>query len=218
VLKQYTLGLLLLVLGLNSFGQSPLITFNKTEHDFGELAQTEFYFEHDFLFRNTSEAPASILSVRSVSESLDFIHTRSSVLSGEYGFIKVKLLTDSLDGLFHDEVYVTLRIGESVQSEVLYIRAQVVANGQIESGRQFEDSDIAVSVEVSPEDIQALEGFVGTDQLASAQSEINYLKKQVALKTLLIERLSSDIQEKQESEQQSILRMHALEESLNNSK
>jgi chromosome segregation ATPase len=218
VLKQYIIGLLLLVLGFNSFGQSPLVTFNKTEHDFGELAQTAFYFEHDFLFRNTSDSAATILSVRSVSESLEFIHTRSDVLSGEYGFIKVKILTDSLNGLFHDEVYVTLRIGESVQSEVLYIRAQVEDRGQFESGRQFEDSEIAVSVEVSPEDIQTLEGFMGTDQLARAESEINYLKKQVALKTLLIERLSTDLHEKQENEEQSILRMHALEESLNESK
>ena len=198
MLKQYIIGLLLLVLGFNSLAQSPLVTFNKTEHDFGELAQTAFYFEHDFLFRNTSEAAATILSVRSVSESLEFIHTRSDVLSGEYGFIKVKILTDSLDGLFHDEVYVTLKIGESVQSE--------------------EDSEIAVSVEVSPEDIQTLEGFMGTDQLARAESEINYLKKQVALKTMLIERLSADLHEKQENEEQSILRMHALEESLNESK
>jgi len=84
------------------------IIFNRTEHDFGTLAPQKGFFEHDFIFRNTAEDTARILSVKSVSSSLTFIFTRSEVLQGEYGFVKVKINTDELKGLFHDEVYITM--------------------------------------------------------------------------------------------------------------
>lgn len=199
-----------------SFAQSNLV-FNKTEHDFGVVGQSELPFEHDFLFRNTSQAAASVLSVRAVSSSLSFIHTRSEVLPGEYGFVKVKLKTSDLDGLFHDEVYVTIKVGNEVKSEVIYLRAQVSDQGQKDNGRQFADSEIAVSVEVSPDDIENLEGFLGKDKLTQAEAEIVYLRKQVGMKGELISKLSEDLRSKQVKEEENIQRLATLENSLKNS-
>lgn len=192
------------------------IVFNKTEHDFGLLSASEVPFEQDFLFRNTGHDPIVILSVRSVHSALSFIHTRSEVLQGEYGFVKVKLKTDSLSGLFHDEVYITMKQGAEVTSEVLYLRAQISTDGASGQERAFRDSPIATSVEVSPDDIETMEGFMGKDRLTQAEAEITYLRKQVSLKGDLIERLSSDLHEKQLSEAENIRRLEELENTLRN--
>ena len=190
------------------------IIFNKTEHDFETIAPSSIPFEQDFLFRNTTDKTVTILSVRSVSPALSFINTRSEILPTEYGFVKVKLKTDGLNGLFHDEVYVTFRVGDDVKSEVIYLRAQISVDGKKENGRAFQDSDIAVSVEVSPEDIETMEGFTGNDRLTQAESEIAFLKKQVSMKSELIAKLSSDIREKHTQEVENIECLYALENTL----
>lgn len=190
------------------------MVFNKTEFDFGKLAPTNVPFEEDFIFRNTGSQAVSIISVRSISSAISFVYTRSEIFSGEYGFVKVKLRTDSISGLFHDEVYVTMKEGNEIVSEVLYIRAQIHKEGRSKANRQFEDSHAAVSVEVSPEDIENMEGFLGKDRITQAESEINYLRKQVSLKTDLISKLSEDLQQKQSEEQENIRRLNELEATL----
>jgi hypothetical protein len=149
-----SLFLLALLLSMISSMQAQLI-FNKTEHD--------------FIFRNTGDQATKILSVRSVMPSLQFIFTRSEVLSGEYGFVKVKIYPDSLEkGLFHDEVFITMKYGEEVKSEVLYIKATLDPSGKKRDNRAFEDGAISTSVEVSPSDIETMEGFIGGDGNRSA--------------------------------------------------
>jgi len=216
VIRQLLLILFLWQFGAQIQAQSNLV-FNKTEYDFGLIGKSELPFEQDFLFRNTSKAEATILSARSVSKALSFIHTHSEVLPGEYGFVKVKLNTLTLDGLFHDEIYITIKVGDEVKSEVIYIRAQVSDQGIKENGRQFNDSEIAISVEVSPDDIENLEGFLGKDRLTQAEAEIVYLRKQVGMKGELISKLSEDLRSKQEKEEENIQRLATLERSLKNS-
>ena len=145
-----------------------------------------------------------MLSVKSVQSALSIIYTRSEVLTGEYGFVKAKIRTDSLDGLFHDEVYITLQHGDEVISEVLYLRAKVQEGGKTDDQRQFEDGRISASVEVSPSDIETMEEFMGDDKLGQAQSEIEYLKKQVAIKSDLIAKLSDDLFRKEAQEQENL--------------
>ncbi|MEZ4721666.1 MAG: DUF1573 domain-containing protein [Flavobacteriales bacterium] len=198
----------------SSFIAQNHVVFNKTEHDFSTIGQSEVPFEQDFLFRNTGEGAIKIMSVRSISNSLSFIHTRSEVFKGEYGFVKVKFRTDSLTGLFHDEVYITMRLGDDVLSEVLYLRANVTPNGGAGPKREFKDSEIATSVEVSPSDIESLEGFGAQDRLASAEAEIGYLKKQLGLKSELISKLSDDLRIKQTKEAENIQRLQDLERSV----
>lgn len=214
MLRALFLTLCLCTITTSIWAQQSAIVFNKTEHDFGQLATTEVPFEHDFLFRNTGNDPITVLSVRSVHSALRFIHTRSEVYEGEYGFVKVKLRTDSLEGLFHDEVYITMRQGKEVVSEVIYLRANITSEGREENGRQFDDSRIATSVEVSPDDIETLEGFLGQDKLVQAEAEITYLRKQVGLKSELISKLSEDLQAKQQSEEENIQRLAALQQTL----
>ena len=192
--------------------------FIKTEFDFGSLAQEVGHFEEDFLFRNTGKESIKILSVRSVQSALSFIYTRSEVLEGEYGFVKVKIHTDSLKGLFHDEVYITLKDGEELKSEVLYIRARIDKHGKKRDNRGFEDGAISTSVEVSPEDIETMEGFLGSDKLSRAESEITYLKKQVELKSDLIAKLSDDLFKKQAQEKENFERLANLEKVLKEDK
>lgn len=215
----FRIGLILIaiVAAVNGYTQESDIVFNKTEYDFGDIAPSAIPFEKDFVFRNTSESIVHILTVRSVSPALSFIHTRSEILPTEYGFVKAKLKAADLDGLFHDEVYVTFKIGDDVLSEVIYLRAQVSNDGIATDDRAFQDSEIAISVEVSPEDIETMEGFMGSDQLARAESEIDYLKKQVAIKSELIVKLSDDLRLKQQKEAENIERLSAIENSLKTS-
>lgn len=190
------------------------LVFNKTEHDFGAISQRASQFEQDFIFRNTGDQPTKILSVRSVHPSLNFIFTRSELLEGEYGFVKVKIYPASLEGLFHDEVYITMQYGEEVKSEVLYLRANIDRSGKSSDDRAFEDGAISTSVEVSPSDIETMEGFMGGDRLSQAESEISYLKKQVEMKSDLIAKLSDDLFKKQEQEQENFQRLESLEKTL----
>ena len=209
--------LAILLISSASFAQQKGIIFNKTEHDFGHIAPSSIPFEQDFLFRNTTDQRVTILTVRSVSPALSFIHTRSEILPTEYGFVKVKLKSQGIKGLFHDEVYVTFRVGNDVKSEVIYLRAQISTNGKSDNERAFNDSEIAVSVEVSPEDIETMEGFTGDDRLTQAEAEIKFLKKQVSMKSELIAKLSSDIKEKQTQEAENIERLSNIENSLQSS-
>ncbi|MDP4663783.1 MAG: DUF1573 domain-containing protein [Salibacteraceae bacterium] len=197
------------------FAQEKLI-FNGTEFDFGQVGQVEIPFEHDFIFRNTSFSPVTILAVRSIHPSLKFIHTKSDVFTGEYGFVKVKLYTDSLDGLLNEEIYLTIRIGEEVKSKVLYIRANVSSDGRKENDRAFNDTKIATSVEVSPEDIETMEGFFGKDRLTQVESELKYLRKQIDLKSELIAQLSQDLQKKKTTEAENLKQLNELQQTLAN--
>ena len=198
------------MLGLSSEAQ---IVFNRTEHDFGNISTSQHSFEQDFIFRNTGIAPIKILSVKAVSGVLSFVHTRSEVLSKEYGFVKIKLLTEESDGLFHDEVYITLKQGDELLSEVLYVRANISDDGTTQE-RQFQDGVISTSVEVSPEDIETMEGFMGDDKLKKAESELVYLKKQVSLKDELISKLSSDLYQQSEEKNENLNRLAELEKTL----
>ena len=163
-----------MLIALSSFGQ---VVFIKPEFDFGTLAKQVGYFEEDFLFRNTGSKYIKILSVRSVQSALSFIYTRSDVLTGEYGFVKVKLHKDSLQDLFHDEVYITLKDRDDIKSEVIYIRARINKDDKKKDQRAFEDGAISISVEVFPQNIETMEGFLGSDKLSRAESEITFLKK-----------------------------------------
>jgi chromosome segregation ATPase len=216
VLNRVIYTIIFLLLGAVYTAAQAQIVFNKTEHDFGTLAPQEGSFEHDFIFRNTGDKATKVLSVKSVQSALSFIYTRSEVLEGEYGFVKAKIRTDSLEGLFHDEVYITLQYGDQVISEVIYLRAKIERGGRTDDQRQFEDGRISTSVEVSPSDIETMEGFMGDDKLGKAQSEIEYLKKQVAIKSDLIATLSDDLFKKEAQEKENFERLAKLENTLRN--
>lgn len=192
------------------------LLFNGTEFDFGEVAQIDLPFEHDFIFRNTSFDQVTILAVRSIHPNLKFIHTKSDVFTGEYGFVKVKLYTDSLEGLLNEEIYVTVRIGETVKSQILYLRAKIEASGKTDNDRAFNDTKIATSVEVSPDDIETMEGFFGKDRLTQVESELKYLRKQVSLKSELIAQLSGDLQNKKATEAENLKQLKELQQTLAN--
>jgi chromosome segregation ATPase len=214
-MRKYLLILFSFLITLCLQAQEQLM-FNGTEFDFGEVAQIDLPFEHDFIFRNTSFEQVTILAVRSIHPNLKFIHTKSDVFTGEYGFVKVKLYTDSLEGLLNEEIYVTMRIGETVKSQVLYLRANIQATGKTDNERAFNDTKIATSVEVSPDDIETMEGFFGKDRITQVESELKYLRKQVNLKSELIAQLSGDLQNKKATEAENLKQLEELQRTLAN--
>jgi len=187
------------------------VVFNKTEHDYGHLASQSGVYEHDFIFRNTTEESVFVLNVSSIQPSLSFVHTRSEVLPGEYGFVKTKLKTDTAVGLIHDEVYVTLAIGTEAKTEIIYLRALVEEGGQNGQNREFEDGIVATSVEVSPSDIRSMEGLLSENELEKAENEIAFLRQQIDLKTEIIAQLSDDLQVKAKSEAENMAQLKSLE-------
>ena len=63
-----------------------------------------------------------------------------------------------------------------------------------------------------------MEGFLGSDKLSRAESEITYLKKQVELKSDLIAKLSDDLFKKQAQEKENFERLANLEKVLKEDK
>lgn len=204
---------LFLLTVLGCFAQSNII-FSKAQHDFGFIAPSTTSYEQDFLFRNTQNSSASVSSVISSSKYLDAIHTRSSIDPGEYGFVKIKLRTDSLQGLFNEFVEVEIVSQEGVYTERIYVRADVNTRGNTLPARSFTDSEIALTVEVSPDDVADMEGFLGDDKLARAETEITYLRRQMKLQSELLFRFNEDLKAKQVSEQQNLEQLAILEKGI----
>ncbi|MDP4762179.1 MAG: hypothetical protein NWR97_00890, partial [Salibacteraceae bacterium] len=100
--------------------------------------------------------------------------------------------------------------------KVLYIRANVSSDGRKENDRAFNDTKIATSVEVSPEDIETMEGFFGKDRLTQVESELKYLRKQIDLKSELIAQLSQDLQKKKTTEAENLKQLNELQQTLAN--
>ncbi len=190
------------------------IIFSKAQHDFGLVAKSSLALEQDFLFRNTSANTASVSSAISSSRFLEAIHTRSQIEPGEYGFVKLKLTTDSIDGLFNEYIEVEIASQAGIHKERIYVRAEVDPKGAQGQQRSFTDSEIALTVEVSPDDIADMEGFMGEDKLAQAETEIAYLRRQIKLQSELLFRFNEDLKEKQHAERENLEQLANLEKGI----
>lgn len=212
-------SLLILVLflcaSLSAVTQNDII-FSKAQHDFGKIAPTDVAYEQDFLFRNTSQQDVKVLTVISSSPKLEVIHTRSAIAHGEYGFVKIKLSTDSIDGLFNEFIEIKIESPTKVYSERLFVRALVSKDGTVGQQRSFTDSEIALTVEVSPDDVEDMEGFLGKSRIEQAETEITYLRRQLKLQADLLFRYSEDLKLKQAQEQENISKLAELEKGIRN--
>lgn len=201
-------------LASTALAQDEVVRFNKTAHDFGEV-MPESRIEYDFIFRNISEKPLTVSRATAQGSGLEIIHTQSEILPGEYGFVKVKWLAPQQAIIANSLVTVEFNNKKSTWPTELYMRLETNSSAMAgDSKRAFADSPIATSVQVTAADIEGLEGFRGNDALSSAQAEIEYLKKQLEIKTDLILRLASDIDEKQQSEEESLQKLAQLQQTI----
>ena len=72
-----------------SLSAQPKITFDKTQHDFGKVNESDGAASYDFTFKNTGAAPLIIQDVKSTCGCTTPEWTKQPVLPGATGFIKV---------------------------------------------------------------------------------------------------------------------------------
>jgi len=103
--------------------QKPVITFEKTEHDFGDIMQGEVV-EYSFKFTNTGNADLVITGARSSCGCTVSDYPQNAVKPGESGYVKVKFDSEGKSG----KNYKTITLSTNcIPSEVvLTIKANVI--------------------------------------------------------------------------------------------
>jgi hypothetical protein len=105
----------------------PVMTFEKTSHDFGEIIRGE-KVSYRFVFKNTGKLPLIISDVPSSCGCTVPEFSKLPVLPGEEGYVTVTFNSQSENGFRQKTVTVVSNAQPRMQ--VLTINAQVVSNYQ----------------------------------------------------------------------------------------
>ncbi len=106
-MKAFFVGLILLVLALNSSAQTNNVLFLKYQYDWGDMPSTQFQ-QTGFLFVNKTTKPVAILTVKAVYEvRISYAHT--FVAPGDTGILYVSYESNQL-GPFQQDIFVTLNV------------------------------------------------------------------------------------------------------------
>jgi len=127
-MKKIGLLVAMAVLGFVSFAQKAEITFDKTVHDFGKVAEEQGKAECDFEFTNTGDAPLVLSNVSSSCGCTSPSWTREPVAPGAKGSIKVSYAAAGRPGTINKTVTVTSNAATS--SVTLRIAGEVIARGK----------------------------------------------------------------------------------------
>lgn len=126
-------------------------------HDFGTVNPNQEVVQYDFLFKNTGDAPVQVAGVSAGSKQLQWVHTRSAVAAGEFGFVKLQLKSGIPSGPFAEWILVEFQAGERQWKTALNLKAfldSAQSNEPIDP--IFVDSEISTTVKVLPEDVDRL--------------------------------------------------------------
>ena len=61
-MKRYIFSILTALVAIAAFAAAPVISFDKTTHDFGNIKEAAGPVSHDFVITNTGDAPLIIIS------------------------------------------------------------------------------------------------------------------------------------------------------------
>jgi len=158
-----------------SFAQAGIFEFSKSYFDFGNIEDTSNVIQHDFIFRNVGNLSAQITEVKANCPCITPIWTKSEVGPGEYGFVKIKLNKLKQPGYFDKSVIVSATDSQIRFNNYLNVKGNVLINNHSkeENINQLkltddtesinddflEDSEISLTVQAIPEDIDYLESI-----------------------------------------------------------
>ena len=103
--------------------QSPVLTFETTDHDFGTVKEEGGPISHEFVFTNTGKAPVIINNVKASCGCTTPSWTKEPVAPGEKGTIVAQYNPQNRPGAFRKSITVTSNADPS--TSVLYIKGNV---------------------------------------------------------------------------------------------
>ena len=104
--------------------QQPVITFEKTEHDFGKINETDGRVSVDFEFKNEGMAPLVLSNVRASCGCTTPSWTKEPVEPGQTGKITVTYNPNGRPGRFQKTVTITSNASEATKK--VYIKGEVI--------------------------------------------------------------------------------------------
>lgn len=105
-------------------GQQPVITFEKTEHDFGKINEADGRVSVVFNFKNEGMAPLVLSNVRASCGCTTPTWTREPVEPGQTGTITVTYNPNGRPGRFQKTVTITSNASEPTKK--VYIKGEVI--------------------------------------------------------------------------------------------
>lgn len=119
----FTLAAVLL-LATTTVAQNPVITFDKTTHDFGKINEADGRVTTTFSFKNEGMAPLVLSNVRASCGCTTPKWTREPIEPGQEGYITVTYNPNGRPGRFQKTVTVTSNASEPTTK--LYIKGEVI--------------------------------------------------------------------------------------------
>ena len=113
-----------LLFAMVAMGQNPVITFDKTTHDFGKINEADGRVTTVFTFKNEGIAPLVLSNVRASCGCTTPKWTREPIEPGQSGEITVTYNPSGRPGRFQKTVTVTSNASEPTTK--LYIKGEVI--------------------------------------------------------------------------------------------
>lgn len=192
--RNLILSALLLICGI-AMAQEPVITFTKTEHDFGKINEADGKVTTVFEFKNDGMTPLTLTNVRASCGCTTPKWTKEPIEPGQSGAITVTYNPNGRPGSFTKRITVTSNASEP--TKYLTIRGEVIPKTQQAANRypvQMGEANVAKknvsfgTVLNTKTVTQVLEYTNNTDHeitIDVALSEAdNWLDAQVSLATL----------------------------------
>ena len=104
--------------------QNPVITFEKTEHDFGKINEADGRVSVVFSFKNEGMAPLVLSNVRASCGCTTPTWTKEPVEPGQSGSITVTYNPNGRPGRFQKTVTITSNASEPTKK--VYIKGEVI--------------------------------------------------------------------------------------------
>ena len=105
-------------------GQQPVITFEKSEHDFGKINEADGRVTTIFTFKNEGMAPLVLSNVRASCGCTTPTWTKEPIEPGQSGSITVTYNPNGRPGRFQKTITVTSNASEATKK--LYIKGEVI--------------------------------------------------------------------------------------------
>jgi hypothetical protein len=123
-MKKILSTLCMALMGVAMMAQQPVITFEKTEHDFGKINEGDGRVSVVFSFKNEGMAPLVLSNVRASCGCTTPTWTREPVEPGQTGSITVTYNPNGRPGRFQKTVTITSNASEPTTK--VYIKGEVI--------------------------------------------------------------------------------------------
>ena len=122
-MKNYSLASLLLFFVLTSFSQKPNISFDKSEHNFGNIEEKGGKVSHKFTFTNNGKNPLRILSVKPSCGCTTPDWTKDEIKPGNQGYIIAEYNPKGRPGVFRKSLSI---VTNDNQRALIFIKGKVI--------------------------------------------------------------------------------------------